>query len=61
MVDGYINAIKEENSIKEIHTFMLGGFSDTIIKNIKNEVIIDQDLIFKGMKDIYSNNEGILK
>ena len=61
MVDGYINAIKEENSIKEIPTFMLGGFSDTIIKNIKNEVIIDQDLIFKGMKDIYSNNEGILK
>ena len=57
LVDGYITKIKEEYDIKDAKTIMVGGFSETIISNLKNENIsYDKDLIFKGLYEIYKLN-----
>ena len=58
LIDGYIDAIKKENNNYNLKTYMMGGFSNVLSKKIKNKVDIDQDLIFKGMLEIYKMNEG---
>ena len=57
LIDGYIDAIlKTDESIKNV--YMMGGFSEVLTKKLRNKVCIDQDLIFKGMLEIYRMNEG---
>ena len=58
MVDGYIKAIKEKYNDPSLKTYLIGGFSDVISQNIKNELVINQELIFDGMINIYKNNVG---
>ena len=57
LVDGYITKIKEEYDMFGAETYMVGGFSNTIINNLKNENIsYDKDLIFSGLYEIYKLN-----
>lgn len=57
LIDGYIKAIREECDMIGANAFLVGGFSDIVIKNLKEKnIYIDKDLIFKGLKEIYRLN-----
>ncbi|MBP5342364.1 type III pantothenate kinase [bacterium] len=58
LVDGYIENIKKECNMMDAPSYFVGGFSETIIKNLKSKnVIYDKDLVFKGLESIYNLNK----
>ena len=56
MLDGMIERYIEETG--EIETIVAtGGLAQSIAKNCKNEIIINDDLVLEGLKIIYSKNK----
>jgi len=56
LIDVFINSIKEEYNLKNVDVYIFGGFASTFSKLIKNKVILDNDLIYKGLSNLYKLN-----
>lgn len=56
-IDGMIDRFVEEIGIKEpITVVATGGLSKIIVPHCKKDIIIDQDLLLKGLRIIYNKN-----
>lgn len=54
-IDGFIDHIKSE--IGECTVVATGGLANVIIPYCRNEIIIDDDLLLKGLRVIYDKNK----
>ena len=56
MLDGFIDKFKEEAEITDCPIISTGGLSKQIIKNCKNKIINDENLILDGLRIISERN-----
>ena len=56
MVDGMIDMYKKELGRKEVTVVATGGISRSIVKYCKNNIILDEMLLLKGLISIYKKN-----
>lgn len=56
MMDGLIDRINEENGYKST-VVATGGLAQTVLHLCKNEVIVDNALLLKGLNIIYNKNK----
>ncbi|MBR1732089.1 MAG: type III pantothenate kinase [Ruminococcus sp.] len=56
MLDGMIERYKDETG-ELASVIATGGLAPSIVKNCKNEIIINDDLVLDGLKIIYSKNK----
>lgn len=56
MLDGMIDKFREETD-EDFSIIATGGLADTIVKNCKYDIIINDDLILDGLKIIYNKNK----
>ena len=56
-LDGVIDRIEDELGEK-VHVVATGGLADRIIPYCRREIVLDQDLILKGLRIIYEKNAG---
>lgn len=57
MIDGFINAIKEEYKLDNLKVFLTGGTAHLVFPHLKNEVILSKNLVFKGLESLYELNK----
>ena len=55
MIDGMIKRIKEEVG-EYISVYITGGFASTILPYCKEKIILDENLVLKGLNIIYKKN-----
>lgn len=55
MIDGMIKRIKEEVG-EYISVYITGGFASTILPYCKQKMILDENLVLKGLNIIYNKN-----
>ena len=55
MIDGMIDRIIREVGY-DLKLIATGGYASTVIKHCKNEIMLDSDLILKGLKLLYDRN-----
>lgn len=55
MIDGMIDRFNDEMGC-ELNVIATGGLSNTIIKHCKHEIILDSDLVLKGLNILYKKN-----
>ena len=53
-MDGMIERIKEE--IGEAKVVATGGLANTVVPHCKNDIILDDELLLKGLMIIYNKN-----
>ena len=56
MIDGMIDRINEEFG-EELTVYATGGFASTIIPYCKKKIILDENLILKGLNILYQKNK----
>lgn len=56
MIDGMIIRIKDELKIENLKIVSTGGLAKLIIPSCKEEIVLDDDLILKGLLQIYNKN-----
>lgn len=56
-IDGMIDRIREE--IGEVKVIATGGLAGTVIPLCKNEIILDDELLIKGLMIIYNKNQSV--
>ena len=56
MLDGMIDRFNEEMGY-ELKTIATGGLAKTIIKHCKHEIILEENLILKGLNVLYKKNQ----
>ena len=56
MVERLINMIKKELGSDDVKVIATGGLSKKIVPYCKREVILDDDLLLKGLLIIYRKN-----
>lgn len=56
MIDGMCNAIIDETNNTKVKIISTGGISKTTIPLCKSDIIIDEFLLFRGLKAIYKRN-----
>lgn len=55
MIDGMIDRFNDEMGC-ELKVIATGGLSETIIKHCKHEIVLDSDLVLKGLNILYKKN-----
>lgn len=55
MVDGMIDRFNEEYG-KKLNVYATGGLAPYIVKHLKHEVTLDENLVLKGLNLLYSKN-----
>ena len=55
-IDGLIERINEELGVK-CTVIATGGHADTIIPHCRSEIILDPDLLMKGLQILYTTNK----
>lgn len=55
MIDGMIDRFNDEMGC-ELKVIATGGLSNTIIKHCKHEIVLDSDLVLKGLNILYKKN-----
>lgn len=55
MIDGMIDRFNDEMGC-ELKVIATGGLSKTIIKHCKHEIVLDSDLVLKGLNILYKKN-----
>ena len=55
MIDGMIDRFIEEYG-KPLKVYATGGLSAAIISHCKHEIILDSNMVLKGLNIIYKNN-----
>ena len=58
LIDGMIERIKSEIG-KELKVYATGGLAQPIVTHCKNEILIDENLVLKGLNTIYLKNNRI--
>lgn len=57
MIDGMIDRITEETG-EELNIYMTGGMANVIAPLCKHRMLIDEDLVLKGLNTIYQKNKS---
>lgn len=57
MIDGFISEVKKEYNLDNLKVFFTGGVSHLIQPHLKNEVIVERNLIFRGLTELYKLNK----
>ena len=55
MLDGMIDRIREEVG-EPLPVYATGGLSSVIIKHCRHEIVLDEELVLKGLKILYDKN-----
>jgi len=57
-IDGLLERLAEEmnENLDEIHVVATGGLSSVVVKECRQSIIVDQELLLKGLKIIYDKN-----
>ncbi len=55
-IDGMIDRICEELGEKDIKVVATGGLSKVVVPECKHEIILDNELLLKGLQIIYKKN-----
>lgn len=55
MIDGMIDRFNEEVG-EELKVYATGGLSSTVIKHCRHDIVIDEDLVLKGLNILYNKN-----
>ena len=58
-IDGIIDRIEEELGQKAT-VIATGGLAKKIVPHCRQQVILDEDLLLKGLMVIYEKNQGIV-
>ena len=58
MVDGMIDRIEEAYGVKDIAIVATGGLSARVMPLCRHNIILDEDLLLKGLYEIYLRNSG---
>jgi len=56
LLDGFISKIKEEYQLSHIQAYITGGFSKIFSEKLTNECICDENIIYKGLENLYKLN-----
>lgn len=56
MIDGMIDRVKQSLAVSDITVIATGGFSEAVTKMCVHKIIIDENLIFTGLYEIYKRN-----
>lgn len=57
MVDGLIDKIKEELEVPNATVVLTGGYSNIIYQHLRNQCILDSNLLLDGLNSIYERNK----
>lgn len=56
IVDGFISKIKKEYNMNNLKVIITGGNAYRIISYIQNEIEYDNDILFRGLENLYKEN-----
>ncbi len=57
IIDGFINAIKEQYKVKNLKVYITGGLSHILKDYVKSAIQYDKELLFKGMEHLFDMNK----